>query len=385
MSKKEKDKTNPILFLEKSIDIDSEEKQALKGFNPKYHNFVDYIIKITHEIWEEKGIGVIYDTYAEDIVLHVAASTFRGVNGVISSTLATQNALPDRRNFGEEVIWSKAPNGRYLSSHRLGSTATHLGNHEIYGPPTGKKIFYRIIADCLVYNNKIEEEWLVRDNYFLLQQLGLDPIELAKKSTLYRQHMAIKHNAQGVENRTGQLPVPKKEFTENNSGALIGNLFHKALNYRYFNLIRDYYHENAVLHSICNQDYQGIPQIRNFYVSLFAAIPHANLVIDRITCNTGSDQDKVAIRWWLKGVHLNEGMFGPPSGKEVSLMGISHFLVSDGKIQEEWVVFDLFDVLCQIYADEVESTETTGEKKLATIIEELGAIFYQKSKNNRAN
>ena len=73
LSKKEQKTSNPIIFLEKSIDVDSEEKQELKGFNPKYHNFVDYIIKITHEIWEEKGVGVIYDTYAEDIVLHVAA------------------------------------------------------------------------------------------------------------------------------------------------------------------------------------------------------------------------------------------------------------------------------------------------------------------------
>ena len=174
-----------VIYTEKSIAADSEEKHDLKGFDPKYNNIVDYILKITHEIWEEKGIGVIYDTYAENIALHVCATTFHGINEVISSTLATQNALPDRRNFGEEVIWSTAPNGRYFSSHRLGSTGTHLGRHTIYGEPTGKTVFYRTFADCIIYNNKIEEEWLVRDNYSLLLQLGFDPIALAKQSTLY--------------------------------------------------------------------------------------------------------------------------------------------------------------------------------------------------------
>lgn len=338
-----------VIYAEKAIAPDSDEQHDLKGFDPKYKNIVDYILKITHEIWEEKGIGVIYDTYAKNIILHVCASTFHGINGVVSSTLATQNALPDRRNFGEAVVWSTAPNGRYFSSHRLGSTGTHLGRHTIYGKPTGKTVFYRTFADCIIYNNKIEEEWLVRDNYSLLLQLGLDPVALAKQSTLYSYRRQLHTNFQGVENRTGQFDVVKSDLKTENSATLIGNLYQNVLNGRYFNLVKNYYHNHATLHGICNQNYQGISQIRNFYVSLFSAVPHANMAIDRITVNTGETEDSVAIRWWLKGVHLNEGIFGAPSGQEIEVMGISHFLVADGKIREEWMVFDVFDVLCQIY------------------------------------
>lgn len=41
--------------------------QDLPGFDPQFRDFVDYVLKITHQIWEEKGIGVIYDTYHNNI------------------------------------------------------------------------------------------------------------------------------------------------------------------------------------------------------------------------------------------------------------------------------------------------------------------------------
>ena len=49
-------------------------KQQLPGFDEEYRDIVDYVLKITHRIWEEKGIGVIYDTYHNDVTMHCASS-----------------------------------------------------------------------------------------------------------------------------------------------------------------------------------------------------------------------------------------------------------------------------------------------------------------------
>ena len=49
-----------------------------------------------------------------------------------------------------------------LSSHRILSTATHAGDG-VYGKATGTKLRYRIIADCHARNNRIDDEWLIRD------------------------------------------------------------------------------------------------------------------------------------------------------------------------------------------------------------------------------
>ncbi len=71
--------------------------QKMEGFDDCYDNFVDYILKITHWIWEERGMGVIYDTYAPSVVMHLGSSNLCGVKDVIANTLGTLHSFPDRR------------------------------------------------------------------------------------------------------------------------------------------------------------------------------------------------------------------------------------------------------------------------------------------------
>ena len=113
--------------------------QKLPGFDPQYRDFVDYILKITHQIWEEKGIGVIYDTYHNNITMHLGSSNLVGIKDVIANTLQTLHAFPDRRLIGQNVIWSNYGKEGFLSSHRVLSTATNLGDSN-FGPATGNKI-----------------------------------------------------------------------------------------------------------------------------------------------------------------------------------------------------------------------------------------------------
>ena len=93
--------------------------------------------------------------------------------------MATLAEFPDRALLGEDVIWCGTPEDGMLSSHRIQSTATH-SNPGLYGPATGKKLFYRIIADCHAINNQINDEWLIRDQGAIVRQLGWDPKEYAR-------------------------------------------------------------------------------------------------------------------------------------------------------------------------------------------------------------
>lgn len=129
----------------------------MKGFDPKFLDFPDYIVGITKEIWEDRGIAMLHDYYAPDIVVRSPASVVKGHEGVIAATMATLAEFPDRTLYGEDVIWSGRPEDGMLSSHRLHSTATHA-NPGIYGPPTGKTLQYRIVADCHAIQNQINDE-----------------------------------------------------------------------------------------------------------------------------------------------------------------------------------------------------------------------------------
>ena len=345
-----------IIFQENTKDSMPKTKQKMEGFDEKYDNIVDYIAKITHEIWEEKGIGVIYDTYAEGITIESGASTIRGINAVVGGTLETLHAFPDRRLVNEDVIWSKEQNTKFYTSHRIASTATNLGN-SAFGAATGRKIFFRTIADCLVSANKIEEEWLVRDNLHIIQQLGFDAIELAKKSGKYH-----KKNLPTVttfpENRMGQFVPDKFEGQPSDSATLVQRLFQNVWNGRYFNEVANHYHPTATVHSICDQDYRGNAQIQGFLANLFASLPTAAVQIERISSNISDSEDHVAVRWRINGLHQGKGFFGEASNKVIDILGISHFVVTDGKIKTQWDVFDAFDVLCQIHADSPQYQKT---------------------------
>ena len=46
----------------------------MKGFDPKFRDFPDYIIGITKEIWEDRGIATLHEYYSDDIVVRSPGS-----------------------------------------------------------------------------------------------------------------------------------------------------------------------------------------------------------------------------------------------------------------------------------------------------------------------
>ena len=47
--------------------------------------------------------------------------------------------------------------------------------YSTYGPPTWRLLTRHGFAECAVRENRIYEEWLVRDGISILRQLGIDP------------------------------------------------------------------------------------------------------------------------------------------------------------------------------------------------------------------
>ena len=59
---------------------------ALKGFDPKWKDFPDYIIGVTKEIWEDRGIATLHQYYSDDIIVRSPSSVVTGNQNVISAT-----------------------------------------------------------------------------------------------------------------------------------------------------------------------------------------------------------------------------------------------------------------------------------------------------------
>ena len=340
-----------IQFLE---DAAGEQVQSMRGFNPRYKDFVDYIIGITHEIWEERGIGKLYDYYANTIHLHTSYGTSYGREPVFAATMEALAAYPDRRLYGDEVIWGGNDVDGLYSSHRLRHEGTNRGWSK-YGPPTGKRVSYWSLADCFCKQNMVVEEWICRDELTLVLQLGLDPVETAKKMVERERDSDMQFQVVGdIERGIGQLPperLPEAQSERFDPEDFIKRMFHEIWNWRLINKAFDYYHENLVFDGATRRSFKGVMELQNFVLSLLSPFPDLAITTDHF-CHVGDAGAgyRVATRWTMRGTHTGYGIYGEPTGNPIRIIGISHHVIEDERIVGEWTVFDEFALLKQIYA-----------------------------------
>lgn len=325
--------------------------QALPGFDAVYSDFVDYIIRCTHRIWEEKNLGLIHTHYTPGCVVHTLGGRTVGAEEVVRNTARTLAAFPDRTLFGDHVIWSGDGAGGFYSSHRITSLMTNAGESE-FGPATGRRVRVTTIADCAVRENRIYEEWLARDNSFIVRQLGFDPVAIA--STQAARPPQPEHEEwrlAEIARVTAYRPAPATATPdpEADPAAFARALFDTVWNGRQFGAVRALYAPNARAEVPGGRGLFGHGEIAGWAVALLAAFPDARLSFDHVCavpCPTGGVD--IAVRWCLAGTHGGDGLYGPPTGRKALILGMTHWDVRGGRIRREWTVFDELAVLRQL-------------------------------------
>ena len=125
----------------------------MPGYDDAYTDIVDYIVRITHRIWEEKDIGHIYDTYRHNCRVTDDYGLQYGRDKIVADTVHTINAFPDVRLYADEVIWAQDEDGGFETSHRTVILGHNTG-YSKYGPPTGRKVVVWAIANCSSRENE---------------------------------------------------------------------------------------------------------------------------------------------------------------------------------------------------------------------------------------
>ena len=293
----------------------------MQGFDKKFRNFTDYIIGITKEIWEDRGLATLNHYYAPNIIVRAPNAIVQGNQGVIAATMATLNEFPDRRLLGEDVIWCGTPETGMLSSHRILSTATHT-HDGVYGKATGKQLTYRIIADCHAKNNQIDDEWLIRDQAAIVRQLGLTPEDYARE-------LIIKEG--GLEQAVKPY-LPENDIAgpyqskgnDNEWGARLSELL-TTLMQAEFSAIPKHYDRAANLYYPSGVTTYSADGADRFWLGVRSSFPNATFKIHH---QMGRDDalmpPRAAVRWSLDGTHDGYGYFGKPTGQRVHIMGITH-------------------------------------------------------------
>ena len=317
----------------------------MKGFDKKYKDFPDYILKITKQIWEGKDVESIGEFYTDNIPVRSPFGITYGNKPVIEATYNTLKEFPNRQLLGEDVIWNGNDDIGYHSSHRILSKGTHLGDG-FYGKPTGKDIFYRVIADCACKNNQVYDEWIVRDQGAMVRQIGYSPKEFA----------------QIMIDKEGGLKKAKKLFDKseikpsdyhpedvriNSAGEkyskILNSVFEEGYDFRDYNRASNiYWPGNRLGH--------GREDIAKFWNSLKNIFTEIKFSIEHVGyLDEPNKNPRASIRWFLEGMHsIDSEEYGKKTNSKLFIMGINHVELNKDSIIREWVLFDEVAIWKQI-------------------------------------
>jgi len=341
----------------RSRDLRAEDQgervQSLPGFEDTYVDIVDYIIRITDRIWEDQDVGYIYDTYRTSCRVYDDSGPKYGVERVVEETLQSIHAFPDSRHFADDVIWAGNADEGFATSHRAINVGHHLGPWR-WGEPTGNKVHLWVIANCVSEENQIFEEWVLYNAVARLHQCGVD----------------VRSAARAYGNEGLSPPLGERELTEverlrggrvpdrypaADPGVafdvehFVRGLFHDTYDRRDLSAIDRAYATNVRWHGGSLREGYGRADVRKLARALLATFPDLGLHVDEVYwMGNEADGFSVSVRWTAVGTHRGYGLYGMPTGRRAHLWGLNQLYLRDGRITEEWALFNEFDVLAQL-------------------------------------
>lgn len=332
--------------------------QSLRGFDPIYTDIVDYIVRCTHRIFDERNIGLIYSHYTHNAAVYYPLGVVHDREAIVRDTIQRLVTFPERRGMATQVIWRGNDVDGFYTSHLTTGTGRHT-QFGHFGPPTGRTFVSRTVADCMVLENKIYREWIVSDWMAIVRQLGLDAHALAQAKA--REMFDAGQTLVDIgENRRllGQTPPQSTadlSIAHNETEAWCLEWLHEVWNRRMLGRIAEVYASNVQWHGPLMKELYGPAAVLHQTMALLGTIPDCAFMpqhICSVPCEEGGE--KVAIRWILEGHHLGDGpLLGRATGHRMMIMGVMHLHVVNGKIVDEWMLYDQMTMLVQIKLGEL--------------------------------
>jgi predicted ester cyclase len=315
-----------------------------EGAYGAHHDLVDYILGITFEIWEEGRVELIDQYYGPETVVYALDGITRGSSAMIDGTNAMLAAFPDRLLLGDDVIGRGDSHNGY-SSHRVLSPMTNSGASQ-FGPATGKQVRIMNMADCVVKEGVITLEWLARDNLALTRQLGFDAricAELVAKN--HSEELTAWLASESTRLESSGLVESSHEVAGVDQQQVLNALWSSGDD----STIEAAYAEYAVMHRSPVDAVSGRASISRHYARLRRAFQCRGALVDH-TCvqSAGESADHVAVRWAVTGEHVGDYLGIAATGRPVTIMGVTHRRIVDGRIAVEWTVFDSLGVMAQL-------------------------------------
>jgi steroid delta-isomerase-like uncharacterized protein len=119
--------------------------------------------------------------------------------------------------------------------------------------------------------------------------------------------------------------------------------------------------DDTTLERFPDQTCRGADEIAAYFENVFAGVPDFRMEIRSLV----AEGDDVFVQWHMTGTHSGP-LFGVvPTGKPLAVDGIDHFVVRDGRVVSNFVVFDQMQFAQQIGL--MPPADSAGEKGLKAL------------------
>ena len=125
----------------------------------------------------------------------------------------------------------------------------------------------------------------------------------------------------------------------------IASRYLEARNTANLGLLDDIYAEGVVVHD-CSapEDIRGLDALKSFYEASHAGFPDMEVRFDDVLAS----KNHVIFRGTIEGTNTGSLRGMPPTGRHVSFSCVAIDRIEGGKIVEEWVYFNVLDLLEQL-------------------------------------
>lgn len=339
---------------EQRIPDDFGPSQSLRGFEETYRNIIDYIVRITYRIWEDRDVEYIGATYADDSRVFDDYGLQRGSQKIIADTHHTTGAFSDIKLLADEIVWAGDDEVGFHTSHRTIIRGTNDGDSR-YGPATGKFVDVLVIANCVALENEIFLEHVLYNNSSLLAQLGLDwrraAAEMAQSPPAGWPRDAATWNSL----RNAARPQPALSEAQPVAGFDVDAFTRRALD-ELWNarvqepLARDYAADFS-FRGPTDRAFSGATHYHAMLESILGCFPDLALHVDEVYwMGNEADGFLTSERWSAEATHSVDGLYGPATDKPVQIWGITQHEIREGKIVAEWMLFNELDLVMQLAA-----------------------------------
>ena len=318
----------------------------LPGFSPQFDSIQQFILTLTHVVWEQKDIGQLADFYATPVVFITPEKQLTELSQFMRLTLEAMHSFPQRSVLTEDILCSHTPGEEYYAAQRTMASIRHQGEG-FFGAPTGNNVWVRTWADRICADGAVRQEWLLQDRAAIILQTGIEVRDFARQLADSRREAGLENiSAEEMDARWAGGPEG-----DDVDGPLAG------LVERYLSMwaggnsgvVPGLYHPAATLHGPGHALCTGEQDIGGFLSGYRASFADSETHLHHLVVRRDANEPvRLSLRWSLLTWHDGYGKFGTPTRRPVSITGISQLELRDGLIIREYLGVDELAIWSQI-------------------------------------